>query len=87
MKFDSFDFEVWKSLICGLLVSDFEILCVKVFVEFMMEENFDYLELFLNVGGVLVVLNLLKNFLLSEELKIFVFLVLLNFVRYDVGKE
>lgn len=52
LKLDSLDFEVWKNFICGLLVSDLEILCVKVLVEFMSEGNFDYLELFLNVGGV-----------------------------------
>lgn len=52
LKLDSLDFEVWKNFICGLLVGDLEILCVKVLVEFMSEGNFDYLELFLNFGGV-----------------------------------
>lgn len=52
-----------------------------------MEENSDHLESFLNAGGVLAVLNLLKNSLSSEESKIFALSVLLNLVRHDVGKE
>lgn len=87
LKLDSPDLEVWKSLIRGLSVSDLETSCAKALVELTTEENSDHLESFLNAGGVLAVLNLLKNSLSSEESKIFALSVLLNLVRHDVGKE
>lgn len=87
LKLDSPDLEVWKSLIRGLSVSDLETSCAKALVELTTEENSDHLESFLNAGGVLAVLNLLKNSLSSEESKIFALSVLLNLVRYDVRKE
>ena len=87
LKLDSPDLEVWKSLIRGLSVSDLETSCAKALVELTTEENSDHLESFLNAGGVLAVLNLLKNSLSSEESKIFALSVLLNLVRRDAGKE
>lgn len=87
LKLDSPDLEVWKNLIRGLSVSDLETSCAKALVELTTEENCDHLESFLNAGGVLAILNLLKNSLSSEESKIFALSVLLNLVRHDAGKE
>lgn len=87
LKLDSPDLEVWKNLIRGLSVSDLETSCAKALVELTTEENCDHLESFLNAGGVLAVLNLLKNSLSSDESKIFALSVLLNLVRQDAGKE
>ena len=87
LKLDSPDLEVWKNLIRGLSLSDLETSCAKALVELTTEENCDHLESFLNAGGVLAVLNLLKNSLSSEESKIFALSVLLNLVRHDAGKE
>ena len=87
LKLDSPDLEVWKNLIRGLSVSDLETSCAKALVELTAEENSDHLESFLNAGGVLAILNLLKSSLSSDESKIFALSVFLNLVRHDAGKE